>query len=104
MPADSEQIVAFNACLLIEHGCEEGLAGRTAKMLDDKNREIVALQDLAKSLSNALLKVRPLGGSEMFVKRCGDYYADPGYCGAMIDRFRNENTELRKQLARSKKD
>lgn len=37
--------------------------------------------DFAKRLSDALLKVRPLGGSEMFVKRNNKYYADPDYCG-----------------------
>ena len=38
-----------------------------------------------KEVSNALLKVRPLGGSELFVKRFGDYFADPVYCGEMIE-------------------
>jgi len=41
--------------------------------------------DFAKRLSDALLKVRPLGGSEMFVKRNNKYYADPSYCGQLID-------------------
>jgi len=39
----------------------------------------------AKELSDALLKVRPLGGSELFVKRNGRHYADPAYCGAAIE-------------------
>jgi hypothetical protein len=41
--------------------------------------------DFAKRLSDALLKVRPLGGSELFVKRNNQYYADPAYCGAAIE-------------------
>lgn len=58
--------------------------------------ELALLRQLAKSLSNALLKVRPLGGSELFIYTCGDYYADPQYCGRLIDELRNENIELRK--------
>lgn len=41
-----------------------------------------------KELSEALLKVRPLGGSELFVKRFGNYFADPVYCGQMIEEMR----------------
>jgi hypothetical protein len=40
-----------------------------------------------KELSDALLKVRPLGGSELFVKRFGNYFADPAYCGAAIEQM-----------------
>lgn len=39
----------------------------------------------AKRLSDSLLKIRPLGGSELFVKRNGEYYADPDYCGTAIE-------------------
>jgi hypothetical protein len=45
--------------------------------------------DFAKRLSEALLKVRPLGGSEMFVKRNNQYYADPDYCARVIDEMRD---------------
>lgn len=46
---------------------------------------------LAKRLSNALLKVRPLGGSELFI-RFGEeeFYADPDYCGKAIDKLRED--------------
>jgi hypothetical protein len=37
-----------------------------------------------KELSNALISVRPLGGSELFVKRFDDYFADPAYCKSAI--------------------
>lgn len=40
---------------------------------------------LARELSEALIKVRPLGGSELFIQRDGQYYADPIYCGAAIE-------------------
>jgi len=39
----------------------------------------------ARELSEALIKIRPLGGSELFVQRNGQYYADPAYCGAAIE-------------------
>jgi hypothetical protein len=53
-----------------------------------KNAEIDRLRTLAKDLSDALLKIRPLGGSEMFIRRCEAYYADPDYCGRLIDEMR----------------
>lgn len=40
-------------------------------------KEIERLQSLAKELSNALLTVAPLGGSECFIKSGEDFYADP---------------------------
>jgi hypothetical protein len=59
-----------------------------------------------KELSDALLKVRPLGGSELFVKRFGSYYADPKYCGAAIEEAHKsrhetmcENARLRKAIS-----
>lgn len=57
----------------------------------------------AKRLSNSLLKVRPLGGSELFVERNGDYYADPEYCGRMIEEMRAELYEARTKKVRSEK-
>jgi hypothetical protein len=59
-----------------------------------------------KELSNALISVRPLGGSELFVKRFGDYFADPAYCKAAIqenhERYHEtmkENVRLRREIA-----
>ena len=72
---------AMNVVLLIEHGCEEGLAKRVVKQFEDKCAEVAALRNFTKELSDALLKVRPLGGSELFVRRAGEFYADPIYCG-----------------------
>lgn len=46
---------------------------------------LTELLGFLKEVSDALLKVRPLGGSELFVHRFGEYYADPAYCGAAIE-------------------
>jgi hypothetical protein len=55
--------------------------------------------DFAKRLSEALLKVRPLGGSELFVKRNNQYYADPDYCGRMIEELRTSlDLEIRARI------
>lgn len=55
--------------------------------------------DFAKRLSDALLKVRPLGGSELFVKRNNQYYADPDYCGRMINEMRDSlDKEIRARI------
>lgn len=70
--------------------------------IDRLTAERDELAKLAKQLSDALLKIRPLGGSEMFVRRGEDFYADPDYCGKLIEQLRAENTELTKQHYRSK--
>jgi hypothetical protein len=59
--------------------------------------------EFMKELSDALLKVRPLGGSELFVKRFGAYYADPKYCGAAIEDLHNKLYESRVEAIRWKK-
>jgi hypothetical protein len=43
---------------------------------------------LARRLSDALLKVRPLGGSEMVIRVGDEYFADPEYCGQLITEHR----------------
>jgi hypothetical protein len=53
-----------------------------------------------KELSDALLKVRPLGGSELFVKRFGNYFADPAYCGAAIEDLHRRLHEANKDAVR----
>lgn len=58
--------------------------------LEAKEAEIAAATaKLAhlKKCSDALLKVRPLGGSELFVRVGEENYADPEYCGAAIERM-----------------
>lgn len=58
----------------------------------------------AKQLSDALLKVRPLGGSELFVKRNGQYYADPDYCGGFIERSHAEFHKTMKRAITAEKN
>jgi hypothetical protein len=59
--------------------------------------------EFMKELSDALLKVRPLGGSELFVKRFGTYFADPKYCGAAIEEMSKRLYEARVDAVRWKK-
>jgi len=54
----------------------------------------------AGELSRALIKIRPLGGSELFVKRNGQYYADPDYCGAAIEAQRKDSHETKAENIR----
>lgn len=54
----------------------------------------------AKRLSDALLKIRPLGGSELFVKRNGEYYADPDYCGWAIEQAHASHHDTMKENIR----
>jgi hypothetical protein len=59
--------------------------------------------EIVKELSDALLKVRPLGGSELFIKFEYRYIADPKYCGDMIDKLRLDLHEAYLELARNRK-
>lgn len=58
---------------------------------------------LAKRLSTALLKVRPLGGSELFIKVGDEYYADPEYCGAAIEKMKADLLDVNMSLAKATK-
>ncbi len=42
--------------------------------------------DIVKRLSDALLKVRPLGGSEMFIRHGDGFVADPDFCARCAGR------------------
>ena len=50
-----------------------------ATALDSLSARVKDLEAFTKELSDTLLSIRPLGGSECFVKRCGAYYADSDY-------------------------
>lgn len=78
-----------------DNAFERGKHGTKAQQATEHNNGWV----FAKRLSDALLKVRPLGGSELFVKRNNDYYADPDYCGRMIEEMRNSlDKEIRARI------
>jgi hypothetical protein len=53
---------------------------------------------LARKLSDALVKVRPLGGSELFIRVGEEFFADPDYCGREIEKLRRDNHELKMRL------
>jgi hypothetical protein len=57
----------------------------------------------ARQLSNALLKVRPLGGSELFTKIGDDFFADPVVCSQEIELLRNELNDERKRRVRAER-
>lgn len=65
---------------------------KTAPALDEYVR---GLEQYAQAASEALLKVRPLGGSELFTRVGEQYLADPAYCG-------NEITSIRERLHSAK--
>lgn len=56
-----------------------------ATALTEARAEIERRDAFIKELSDALRSIRPLGGSELFVKRFDNYYADPDYCKAAIE-------------------
>lgn len=59
---------------------------------------------LCKRLSDALIKVRPLGGSELFIRVGSDehetFIADPDYCGAAIEKLRSDLHQARSDAQR----
>lgn len=63
-----------------------------------------ALKALAKRLSNTLLKLRPLGGSELFMQACGDNFADPNTLSQMIADDRQSLHDARCKVARLTKE
>lgn len=81
--------------------CDCGMFDAVTVMKQAK--AIAGLRELARELSDALLTVRPLGGSEMFRMQCGEYYADPTACKATIAQLRNDLHESRKEAVRAKK-
>lgn len=79
----------------------------TARELLDEIEKLkakVAARDLLlRKMSDALLEVRPLGGSEMF-KRFGEgFYADPAICTSEIRRLRSELHEAKASLVKERR-
>lgn len=65
---------------------------------------IAELERTAKSLSDALLTVRPLGGSELFAKVGDTFYADPKYCAAVIEESHKSLHEARCAKIRAERE
>lgn len=61
------------------------------------------IADHARAMSNALLKIRPLGGSEMFVRVDSEFYADAVFCGQLIEQLRRDLHEARVEIATLRK-
>lgn len=61
--------------------------------------EAAKIIEHASKMSEALRKVRPLGGSELFVRVGETFYADPVYCGNEIDSIRSKLHELNVETA-----
>lgn len=82
--------------------------GESAHTAPDAIRELRAL---AKELSNALISIRPLGGSELFRRVGDDFYADADYCklliqeqSAYLDEARKDNIRLTREVARLRQE
>lgn len=65
--------------------------------------EVEAKDAIAKRLSDTLLKLRPLGGSELFVRHGEQYLADAAYFAKIIDEDRERLHEARKGEALARK-
>jgi hypothetical protein len=75
----------------------------TADLRDENDsllKILAKLQDHAKAMSDALIKVRPLGGSELFVKVGDAFYADPKFCGDCIEKLRSDLHNARIEIER----
>ena len=72
---DNVQALRYMAESIPEQAKPDGRSLR--RMLLESAYEIERLRTLAKRLSDALLTVAPLGGSECFIRSGDDYYADP---------------------------
>jgi len=71
----------------------------------DLRAENKRLKAWMKRATAALIKVRPLGGSELFMRVGEENYADPEWCGRAIEEMRDrlhkervENIRLQRQV------
>lgn len=58
----------------------------------------------ARKMSDALISVRPLGGSELFVQVDGEFYADPVFCAAAIKSLREDLLEAKMEIVRLRRE
>jgi hypothetical protein len=72
-------------------------AGRE-RQLAEALSEVTRLRELAKKLSDTLLKVAPLGGSECFVRVGEDFYADTEF---FSQRIRENQDRLHEAMKRA---
>jgi hypothetical protein len=91
-------------CMMPDGG--ECCAGHAALAEDwhKQRREIEGMRAFIKQLSDTLLTLRPLGGSECFVQRFGAYYADPEYFKAQIEHDTRKRREGVMEIVRLKRE
>jgi hypothetical protein len=77
------------------------LADAPKESLEAMGRELAAARGLAKELSDTLLELRPLGGSELFIKRGNTHYADPKWFADVIEQDKTALYEARKKVVLS---
>lgn len=65
--------------------------------------EMARKDALLRRMSDALLEVRPLGGSELFMRVGEEFYADPCACTAEIRRLRSDLHEARSALVKERR-
>lgn len=78
-------------------------AWRAADALEALARELAEARALAKKLSDALVTVRPLGGSELFMRVGEEFFADPIVCTAEIERLRADLHETKTALFKERR-
>lgn len=69
-----------------------------------KDAEIARLKAWAKRATTALIKVRPLGGSELFMRLGEDNVADPEWCGRAVEEMRDSLHKSRSEAAHLRND
>lgn len=73
------------------------------QVASDLRAENLRLRAWIKRATSALIKVRPLGGSELFMRLGDEHVADPEWCGAAIEDMQKSLHEARMELARARK-
>ena len=99
---DFDEEMAKNLAEIVRISVQAG-KDEAATALTEARAEIERRDAFIKELSDALLSVRPLGGSELFVQRCGNYYADPVYCKAAIEKQAEDYHNAMKANVRNSK-
>lgn len=93
---DAETIAQLRNALALS----QAQAAGAMSMLESVRNDCVAMRKLARQLSDALITVRPLGGSELFKKHGDEYFADPEFCAAAIQQQRDALHEAKRNEIR----